>query len=72
MTNNKIIKSEYDWVFSQDTLIDIISRIIKRGDEVKKEASTEFNDGRKLAYYEVVDIIKNELEGRGFDFNDFY
>ena len=45
----------------------IISRVLEQAESVKKEIGTiknDFSDGRKLAYYEVLSIIRNELEVR--------
>ena len=67
----KEIKSEIGWVWSQDTLKAIISRIIERDNDTKGEENNEFNKGRHMAYFEIVDMIKNDLEGRGYDFKEF-
>ena len=46
-------------------LSDIIQSLIERGVEAKKEATSNKDDGfqagRSLAYYEVLDTIKNRL-----------
>ena len=52
----------------------IISRVLERAFESIDEAKaggTEFDNGRKLAYYEVADIIKSELDARDVDLSDF-
>ena len=52
----------------------IISRIIERAHEAAEEcrqANDQFEDGRALAYYEVLDIIKSELDAHGYDLNEF-
>ncbi len=52
----------------------IIERIVKRAFESvdeAKEDNSEFEIGRKLAYYEVTDIIKSELSVRDADLAEF-
>ena len=65
-----MIKSD-DWEWSQDTLKAIIARIIDRDNNREGEEKNDFNDGRHLAYYEIIEIIKNDLEVRGYNFEDF-
>ncbi len=48
----------------------IIGRIIKNAEDVLEEEKNEkddFIDGKKLAYFEVLDSIKNELSVRDVD-----
>ena len=66
-----MIKSEIDWEFSVETLQYIVSRIIERDSDREGEMNNEFNKGRHLAYWEILDMIKNDLEVRGFDIKDF-
>ena len=52
----------------------IISRVLERAFESVKEADQskdDFQAGRKLAYYEIADIIKSELWTRDADLTDF-
>ena len=35
------------------------------------EGDDDFNNGRKLAFYEVLDMINNDLEVRGYSLDDF-
>ena len=53
----------------------IISRISERAfdarEESKKEPDNSFLEGRHLAYYEVLDIIKTELDIRDEDLKDY-
>jgi len=44
-----------------DTIKYIIARIIENANEQMKEPRDDFNNGKRLAYYEVLDIIKSEL-----------
>lgn len=63
MMNNKLTTAELEY---------IISRVIKNADEAAKDTDgSEFQDGRKLAYYEILDTIKNELEVRDIDTKQF-
>lgn len=67
----KLIKSETGWEWTKDTLKVMIGRIQKRSDEAEEEGNSEFDQGRQLAFYEVLDMIKNDLESRGYTFEDF-
>ena len=52
----------------------ILSRILERSFESideAKEKSSDFDNGRKLAYYEIADIIKSELYVRDADLAEF-
>lgn len=53
----------------------IIARVINNANEAREEAeqnkTTEFYEGRKLAYYEILDTIKNELIVREQDLSEF-
>ena len=52
----------------------ILSRILERFFESideAKENSSDFDNGRKLAYYEIADIIKSELYVRDADLAEF-
>ena len=52
----------------------IISRVLERAFESieeAKESGDDFDNGRKLAYYEVADIIKSELYVRDADLGEF-
>ena len=51
----------------------IISRVLERAFESIEESNdrSEFSNGRKLAYYEIADIIKSELWVRDADLKEF-
>lgn len=53
----------------------IIARVIDNAndafEEYKDNPNDEFFSGRKLAYYEILDTIKNELKARSQDLNEF-
>ena len=52
----------------------IINRVLERAFESIREAQesdNDFDNGRKLAYYEVADIIKSELWVRDVDLKEF-
>ena len=52
----------------------VIGRILDRAFESIKEAKEsghDFDNGRKLAYYEIADIIKSELSIRDADLDEF-
>lgn len=60
---------------SPDSLKFIISRVLENADdaleEQKNNKGSEFYDGKTLAYYEVLDTIKNELQARDQDLKEF-
>lgn len=60
---------------SVDSLKYIISRVINNANDTIKESrenkGNEFYDGKTLAYYEVLDTIKNELEAHSQDLKEF-
>ena len=52
----------------------IISRVIKNAEDAVEESKNDnsaFLDGKKLAYYEVLDTIRNELVIREIDLKRF-
>ena len=55
----------------EETLKYLISRILERALESRQEKNDapgdDFQDGRNLAYYEVLDILKSELIVHGYD-----
>lgn len=53
----------------------IIAKVIDYANEAREEANQNVDDdfykGRKFAYYEILDSIKNEIEVRGYDVKEF-
>ena len=50
----------------------IVSRILDNANEaLSSKDDSDFVQGKKLAYYEMLDTIKNELEVREIDTKDF-
>ena len=53
----------------------ILSRIVKKANDALEESGQNKNDdfykGRKFAYYEILDAIKNELISRDQNLKDF-
>lgn len=53
----------------------IIERVIENAkdsaEESKQHKNDDFYNGRKLAYYEILDTIKNELDVRDQDLEEF-
>ena len=65
-----------DWVWTQETLREIVRHIKLRKDETEAEAKAagEFDDftrGLCKGYEFAIDMIRNDLEGRGYDFDKF-
>lgn len=65
------MKSKIDWKWSEETLKAIIMYIVERKEDYEKELNSEFDEGVIAGYEFVLDSIKNELEVRGYDFNDW-
>ena len=59
----------------QEDMKYIIARIWERAIEVKEEWKEkpfdDFENGRHLAYYEVLDMIKSELDAHGYNLAEF-
>ena len=53
----------------------IVSRVLDNANDATSEAKEnpedDFYKGRKMAYYEVLDTIKNELKARDADLKEF-
>lgn len=60
-----------DWNWTESTLASIVKRIIDRNNDTEGEDDNEFNQGRHEGYWEVIEMIKNDIESRGYDFEDF-
>lgn len=60
---NKLTESELEF---------IISRVLDNAkDAAENTEKSQFNEGKKLAYYEILDTIKNELTVRDIDVKRF-
>lgn len=59
---------------NEDSLKYIIARLVENAndavEESEKNKSDAFNQGRRLAYYEMLDILKNELDVRDADLKE--
>lgn len=52
----------------------IIERILNSAKDSLKDLNddkSEFNDGKTVAYYEVLDILKNELWAHGYNLDEY-
>ncbi|SEI97112.1 hypothetical protein SAMN04487834_104018 [Sharpea azabuensis] len=62
-------------MMNDETMKYIISRVIDNANDSKKDyekdKNDKFNNGRALAYYEVLDTIKSELDAHGEDLSEF-
>ena len=60
---------------NESTIKFIISRVIENSkdaaEESKQNKADDFYKGRKLAYYEILDTLKNELEARDADLKEY-
>jgi len=65
-----LIKNE-DWTWTQETLKAIIERVIERRDEYENEKKNDFDAGIVMGYDLVIDMFKNDLESRGYNFDEF-
>lgn len=59
---------------SEESLKYIIARLVENANEAveesNKDRSDSFNQGRRLAYYEMLDILKSELDVREADLKE--
>lgn len=60
-----------EWNWTESTLAAIVKRIVDRNKDNKGEEDNDFNRGRHEGYWEVIDMIKNDIESRGYDFDEF-
>lgn len=62
-------------MMNNDTIKFIISRVLENANEALEEAKEnkddDFYKGKKLAYYEILDTIKNEIDIRDEDLKEF-
>lgn len=65
------LKGMTDWNWTESTLAAIVKRVMERNEDTKDEEDNAFNRGRHQGYWEVIDMIKNDIESRGYDFDDF-
>ena len=60
---------------SKDAIQYIIARVLDNAKDALSEAENNkgdlFYEGKKLAYYEVLDTVKNELEVRDQDLSEY-
>lgn len=59
---------------SEESLKYIIARLVDNANDAVEESNKDrgdaFNQGRRLAYYEMLDILKSELDVRDADLKD--
>ncbi len=59
---------------SEDSLKYVIARLVENANDAVKESEIDkgdmFNQGRRLAYYEMLDILKSELDVRDADLKE--
>lgn len=60
---------------SESALQYILSRMLDNANDTMKELKNNpkdlFNQGKQLAYYEMIDTIKNELEAHNQDLKEY-
>ena len=56
---------------SDETMKYIVECIVENAKETVKLTRNEFNDAKRLTYYEVLNIIKGQLEVNDIDFKEF-
>lgn len=67
-----MLDAEKEWLWSKDTLRAIFSRIAERKELLLKESvKSELNSGVDLGLFMALDMIKNDIESRGYDFEEF-
>ncbi|MDO4720712.1 MAG: hypothetical protein Q4A78_08620 [Peptostreptococcaceae bacterium] len=70
--NSQTMNPEEEWIWSKDTLKAIIARIVERDNDREGEEDNEFNEGRHAAYFEILDMIQNDLIVRGCKVEEFF
>lgn len=62
-------------MMSESEIKYIVARVLDNANEAFEEAESDKDDdfykGKKLAYYEILDTIKNELKARGQNLKEF-
>ncbi len=62
-------------MMSEEEIKYIVARVLDNANDAFEEAAENADDdfykGKKLAYYEVLDTIKNELKARGQDLKEY-
>ena len=62
-------------MMSEEEIKYIVARVLDNANDAFKEAAENKDDdfyrGKKLAYYEILDTIKNELKARDQDLKEF-
>lgn len=60
---------------SNEAMKYIIARLVENANEAVAESEEnkedQFKSGRRLAYYEMLDILKNEIDARDVDLKEF-
>ncbi len=49
---------------------DVVKNVLERNAELRSDTS-EFSQGKRMAYYEIVDMINNRLTTLGYSPEDF-
>ena len=56
---------------SEEFIKHIIARLIDNATDAANEQNSDFASGKRLAYYEMLDTIKNELYANDYDLKEF-
>ena len=67
----KIMIKNDNWNWSEETMKAIIQDIYVRKEKYAVEAKTDIDKGIAMGYEFVLDSIKNQLEARGYKFEDW-
>lgn len=66
------MKPEFEWNFSEETLKEIFKRIkIRQIELINESKNSEYDIGVIDGYTQCLDMIKNDLEIRGYDYKEF-
>lgn len=63
---NKLTESELAFIISR-----VLGNAYSVAEDSKSEKSDDFINGQKLAYYEILDTIRNELDVRDIDLKQY-
>ncbi len=65
------MKNDNDIKLNEDIIKMIVSRIFQRKEELKKESDkSNYSIGVIDGYSQTLDMIRNDLDSRGFDISD--
>ncbi len=65
------LKREGKSLMNEEFVKYIVSRLVDNAKDAAKEQNSDFVNGKRLAYYEMLDTVKNELFANDCDLKEF-